>query len=456
MDAGGFSPRWQASVQVQGDLSTEEDCRQIVKSGRRLTFDSFGIHHSCMPETSRPMQHRRFGRTELPMPVFSCGGMRYQDGWKDKPFEDIPTSIQDNLEATIGRALEVGINHIETARGYGPSERQLGVCFQKLNREELIIQTKLRAETGEEFYVNALDSLDRLQLDYVDLLSFHGINTLKDLENVAKPGGPFDMLLRLREEGRCRFIGFSTHGLPEPITRAIEYKDPRTGAQFDYVNLHWYYIYQETWPCIEAATRNDLGVFIISPSDKGGMLYKPSPRLRDICEPLHPLTFHDLFCLMHSPVHTLSIGAARPSDFEEHLDALPILHKASTVTEPILQRLRARLKEVVEPELRDPFKLGLPGLRDIPGQINIARVIHFRNMVKAYDMLEFAKARYAILGNAGDWVPGNTASPENINAVRGELESMLRQLPAGNRIMSALEEAHEMLFTKPEKRLSES
>ena len=60
------------------------------------------------------------------MPVFSCGGMRYQHKWQDVPMQDIPAENQDNLEATIRRALELGINHIETARGYGTSEMQLG------------------------------------------------------------------------------------------------------------------------------------------------------------------------------------------------------------------------------------------------------------------------------------------------------------------------------------------
>lgn len=402
------------------------------------------------------MQHRRFGRTELAMPVFSCGGMRYQDGWKDKPIEEIPASIQENLEATIDRALEVGICHIETARGYGPSERQLGMYLPKLDRDKLIVQTKVREETGEAFYESALDSLDRLQLEYVDLLSFHGINTLKDLEMVTKPGGPFEMLQRLREEGRCRFIGFSTHGLPDAITCAIDHKDPKTGAQFDYVNLHWYYIAQDTWPCIEAAKRNDMGVFIISPSDKGGMLYKPSDILRELCQPLHPLTFHDLFCLMHDKVDTLSVGAARPSDFEEHLDALPLMSKAPELVGPILRRLQNRVGQTVEPELANPSGLRLPKLGDIPGQINVLRILVLRNLVKAFEMTEFAKARYAVLGNAGDWVPGNTSSPENLNAVRSELTDIFKSIPGGHTIMPALEEAHEMLFTKPEKRLSES
>ena len=64
------------------------------------------------------MKYRRFGRTELAMPVLSCGGMRYQFKWQDVAPAEIPQDNQANLEATIERALELGINHIETARGY--------------------------------------------------------------------------------------------------------------------------------------------------------------------------------------------------------------------------------------------------------------------------------------------------------------------------------------------------
>ena len=62
---------------------------------------------------------RRFGRTGLDMPVFTCGGMRFQKSWKDE--EEIPDESQKNLEETVLKALDCGINHIETARGYGLS-----------------------------------------------------------------------------------------------------------------------------------------------------------------------------------------------------------------------------------------------------------------------------------------------------------------------------------------------
>jgi predicted aldo/keto reductase-like oxidoreductase len=86
------------------------------------------------------MQYRRFGRTQLQMPVFSCGGMRYQFKWQDVPAWQISQKNQQNLEATIRRAIEVGINHIETARGYGSSELQLGRILPALPRDQIIIK----------------------------------------------------------------------------------------------------------------------------------------------------------------------------------------------------------------------------------------------------------------------------------------------------------------------------
>src|SRR5947199_10611780 len=123
------------------------------------------------------MHYRRFGRTGLLMPVFSCGGMRYQHKWQDVAPKDIPANNQANLEATIHRAIELGINHIETARGYGSSEMQLGNILPTLPRDKIIVQTKVGpTEDPAEFLKKFEQSMAYLKLDHVDLLSLHGIN----------------------------------------------------------------------------------------------------------------------------------------------------------------------------------------------------------------------------------------------------------------------------------------
>ena len=85
---------------------------------------------------------RRFGRTGLPMPVLTCGGMRFQHRWEEEPPQPIPPDNQANLERLVARALDLGIRHIETARGYGTSEAQLGPILQKLPRESFILPDK--------------------------------------------------------------------------------------------------------------------------------------------------------------------------------------------------------------------------------------------------------------------------------------------------------------------------
>ncbi|HEX8296011.1 MAG TPA: aldo/keto reductase, partial [Chthoniobacteraceae bacterium] len=210
------------------------------------------------------MRYRRFGRTELQVPVLSCGGMRYQHSWDDVEPKSVSAAGQQNLEATIFRALELGINHIETARGYGSSEMQLGWILPRLAREKLIVQTKVAPfATGEEFRKTFETSMRNLQLEHVELLSIHGINNAELLDWTLRRGGALEVARQLQREGRCRFIGFSTHATTDVILRAIE------SDAFDYVNLHWYFVNDFHWPAILAAERRDLGVFIISPTDKG-------------------------------------------------------------------------------------------------------------------------------------------------------------------------------------------
>lgn len=393
------------------------------------------------------MHYRRFGRTELPMPVFSCGGMRYQHKWQDLQPSQVPTNNQKNLEATINRSLECGINHIETARGYGSSEMQLGWVLPKFPRERLIIQTKVSPkENPQEFRQQLEKSFAYLKVDYIDLLGIHGINTPETLDQAIRPGGCLEVARQFQAEGKVRFIGFSTHGPTDIIVKAIE------TDEFDYVNLHWYYINQTNWPAIEAANRHDMGVFIISPSDKGGKLYDPPQKLVKLCSPLSPMVFNDLFCLSHPQVHTLSLGAAKPSDFDEHLKTIPLLDRYDEVLPPILERLEQAAIESLGEEWYRNWHQGLPTLEQTPHNINIAIILWLRNLAIAFDMTEYGKMRYNLLGNGGDWFPGNNAAEvNNIN-----LKDCLNQSPFADKIPELLAKTHHLLGGETVKRLSQS
>lgn len=380
------------------------------------------------------------------MPVFSCGGMRYQYKWQDVPGWQIPRDNQQNLAATIRRAVEVGINHIETARGYGTSELQLGRILPSFAREQLIVQTKINpSDNAREFGGKFEQSLKNLQLDYVDLLAVHGINNHQTMQQSIRPGGCLDVARKFQAQGKVRFIGFSTHGQSDIIGQAI------ATNQFDYVNLHWYYINQNNWSAIAAAQRHDMGVFIISPSDKGGLLYKPPQKLVDLCAPLSPMVFNNLFCLSHSQVHTLSIGAANPQDFDEHLKTLDLLERADEILPSILARLEQAAIAALGEYWVKTWHLGLPKFNATPGNVNIPVILWLRNLAIAYDMIEYAKMRYNILGNAGDWFPGEKA--DKIHKLN--LQQCLANSPHAKKIPALLQDAHNLLSGANVQRLSQ-
>jgi len=288
------------------------------------------------------------------MPVITCGGMRFQQSWDDLDEKVLENDVQKNLEQCVRYAFENGINHFETARGYGSSELQLGRILPDLPRDQIIVQTKIKpAENADEMRRTFDLSLKNLKLDYVDLFAVHGINTPELLQQTLQ-SGTMRALRRLQGEGRIRHIGFSTHGPTDTIIEAVN-----TG-EFSYVNLHWFYFNQINAPAIEAATKQDMGVFIISPNDKGGKLYETPPKLRQLCRPLTPMELNDLFCLADDRVHTLSMGGTCPHDFDEHLAILPYIKDAPATVAPIVERLEEEAARVLGADWAANWQKGLP------------------------------------------------------------------------------------------------
>ncbi|MAS27242.1 MAG: aldo/keto reductase [Synechococcus sp. TMED187] len=376
---------------------------------------------------------RRFGRTELSIPVLSLGGMRFQQSWTDLPAEEIKPESQKTVEATLQKAVDCGFHHVETARHYGSSERQIGWALPKACDPQRLLQTKVPPREDPAVFERELElSVERLGGARLDLLAIHGINLSEHLDWTIRSGGCLEVVRRWQSENRIGHVGFSTHGPTDLILKAI------ATDRFDYVNLHWYFIRQDNDLALTAARRHDMGVFIISPTDKGGHLHTPSPRLVELCAPLHPIVFNDLFCLSDPRVHTISVGPSQPSDLDLHLEAVALLDQAPALILPIIERLQSAARMALGDAWCETWQAGLPSWEDTPGEINLPVLLWLHGLVEAWGLEGYAKARYGLLGQGSHWFPGANADLLDRDVSEACLRAALTKSPWADQIPTLL------------------
>ena len=122
---------------------------------------------------------------------------------------------QDAADRALEVLLEHGVNHIDTAARYGDSELRIGKWMAR-HRQDFFLATKTRERGYQAAWDDLRRSLDRLQVDAVDLWQFHNLVDAQEWEIAMGPDGALAAAVEAKEQGLIRFIGVTGHGLPIP------------------------------------------------------------------------------------------------------------------------------------------------------------------------------------------------------------------------------------------------
>jgi aryl-alcohol dehydrogenase-like predicted oxidoreductase len=231
------------------------------------------------------MQYRTLGRTGLTVSEIGFGGAQvgipnYMETWDPAGEREQQTIID-----ALNRALDLGLNYVDTAPSYGDgtSEQVLGRVVGK-RRDEIVLATKLSSYDRDSVIESAERSLRRLQTDVIDILQFHGgTYEQDDLDTILNRGG-LEALQTLRDQGKIRFLGFTAE-LPSGGVSALI----ATGA-FDVMQIRYNFTYQCACDFIDPrgvmreAEDQNMGIVIMRPLTSGifqRLMVGAFPRLAD-------------------------------------------------------------------------------------------------------------------------------------------------------------------------------
>jgi aryl-alcohol dehydrogenase-like predicted oxidoreductase len=205
------------------------------------------------------MEKRRLGRLERMNSVLIYGGAA------------LARVDQDEADRSIAQALDAGINHFDVAANYGDAELRYGPWMAEI-RDRIFLSTKTEQRSKDEARREMERSLERLRVEYVDLIQLHAINDLEQLDLATGHKGSLEAAMEARDEGLVGAIGITGHGHGAPATHLealrrfpfqtvltplnyLLYGDPSYRADYDAL--------------VEEIKRQDAGLMIIKAIARG-------------------------------------------------------------------------------------------------------------------------------------------------------------------------------------------
>jgi predicted aldo/keto reductase-like oxidoreductase len=324
------------------------------------------------------LQHRVYGKTGDKVSALGFGAMRLP---MVGDHVDMDLSI-----SLIRRAFDLGVNYVDSAVGYCRGESQIAVGKAvKGRRDKVFVSTKnnYRGESGDEWQAVLDQSLERIDVDYIDFYHNHALRW-ETYQRQLGPGKPMERFRQAKEVGLIRHMCFSCHDTPENMMKLID-----TG-EFDGMLVQYNLLDRRNEEAIAHAHEKGMGVAIMGPVG-GGRLVAPSDRIQRMVSggakstPEVALRF-----VLSNPNVTLALSGMNSMAMVEENTA------TASREEPLSEEERQRVLDMLEEtkRLSELYCTGCGYCMPCPNDIDIPENFRLMNYHRVFGLTDYAREQY--------------------------------------------------------------
>lgn len=307
------------------------------------------------------MQKQILGRTGLEVSIIGFGAIK------------LPGIQKDDVVKIINRALDLGINYIDTARNYRDSEEKIGLVLKE-RRSDCYIATKTTARNAADLTEELETSLRNLQTDKIDLYQLHSVSDGDTYKQVMAPGGALEGAKKAKAQGKIDHIGITIHRDLDTMRAAIK------SDEFETIMLAYSLLDQEGVgeEILPMAKERNMGVIIMKPLS-GGLLCLPEHERG--ASKSDPIAFGSLRFIVSNENVTLAIpGMTNIREVEENAS----VGDMPQITEDELTQLRMDTGKLKRDYRYGQFCLRCGYCQPCPQDVPIPDIFRALDMYRSY------------------------------------------------------------------------
>jgi hypothetical protein len=285
----------------------------------------------------------------------------------------------------IRRAIELGVKYLDSAVGYcrGESQIAMGKAIKGL-RDKIFVSTKnnYRGESGDEWQAVLDQSLERIDVDYIDFYHLHGLRW-ETYQKQLGPDKPIERFRKAKESGLIRHMCFSSHDTPENIKKLID-----TG-EFEGMLVQYNLLDRRNEDAIAYAHEKGMGVAIMGPVG-GGRLVAPSDQIQNMVGEAKSTPEVALRFVLSNPNVTLALSGMNSMAMVEENIA------TASREEPLSEAERQRILEALEEtkRLSELYCTGCGYCMPCSNDIDIPENFRLMNYHKVFGLTDYARGQY--------------------------------------------------------------